>query len=347
MIATIFNSPIFLVVLIGFSILFILKVKKELLMPIFIPSLILTLFLGKVIKALTQISRPFIKAPHVLGVTTNIPFDYAFPSLHAAIATLIAWIIAILRPKLCYLGFLGVLLIAYSRIALGLHTIQDVAGGFFVATAIFWFFYFLSQTKQASAWGKNVNLRRKIIHLFYGLALAFLVNYQILNTAVFMTFTILLTIILLLNYLWPIILLNKLIIYFERKPLPQLLGQGPLVFTWSCFLATLIFPNPIATVAILNLAVGDSVNALTGYYLNHNRSRKRRLEAAFAAALASVIVSLQYLPLKILAPAIITTTALEFSEPKINNKKINDNLFIPLISGGIILLTQAFLSFSL
>ena len=314
-------------------------------MPIFIPSLISTLFLGKVIKALTQISRPFVKNPHVLGVTTNIPIDYAFPSLHTAIATLIAWIITILWSKFCYLGFLGVLLIAYSRIAYGLHTIQDVAGGFFIATATFWFFYFLSQTKEASAWSKNVNLRRKIIHLFYGLALAFLVNYQILNITYFAILTISLTLILLFNHLKPIKPLVKLIVHFERKPFPKLLGQGPLVFTWSCFLATLIFPNPIATVAILNLAVGDSINALVGYYLNHGKlTKKKKLKASLASALATALVSLQYLPPKLFLPATFVTAFFEFTEPKIGSRKIDDNFFIPLVSGGIILLTQKLLA---
>ena len=347
MIATVLNSPWLILSLICVTIFFILKVKKELLMPIFIPSLISTAFLSKIIKTITEIERPFIKNPQVLGVTTNIPFDYAFPSLHTAIATLIAWTTTILWPKFCYLGFLGVLLIAYSRIAFGLHTVQDVAGGFFVATAAFWFFYFLSQTKQASAWSKNVNLRRKIIHLFYGLALAFLVTYQILNTTYFAIFTISLTLMLLFNHLKPIKPLVKLIVYFERKPYPKLLGQGPLIFTWSCFLATLIFPNPIATVAILNLAVGDSVNALVGYYLNHGKlTRKKKFEASLASAFATALVSLQYLPPKLFLPATFITAFFEFTEPKIGNQKIDDNIFIPLISGGIILLTQAFLSFS-
>jgi len=341
MIATILNSPLFILFSICVTIFFILKIKKEFLMPIFIPSLVSIAFLSKIIKTITEIERPFIKNPHVLGVTTNIPFDYAFPSLHTAIATLIAWIIVILRPKLCYLGFLGVLLIAYSRIALGLHTIQDVAGGFFVATTVFWFFYFLSQTKEASAWSKNVNLRRKIIHLFYGLALAFLVSYQILNITYFAVLTISLTLILLLNHFRPIKLLVKLIVYFERKPLPKLLGQGPLVLTWSCFLATLIFPNPIATVAILNLAVGDSVNALVGYYLNHGKlTKKKKFEASLASAFATALVSLQYLPPKLFLPATFITAFFEFTEPKIGNQKIDDNIFIPLVSGGVILLTQ-------
>jgi len=221
------------------------------------------------------------------------------------------------------------------------NTIQDVAGGFFVATAIFWFFYFLSQTKPASDWSKNVNLRRKIIHLFYGLALAFLINYQILNTTYFAIFTTGLTLTLLFNHWRPIKPLVKLIIYFERKPFPKLLGQGPLIFTWSCFSATIIFPNSIAIVAILNLAVGDSVNAIVGYYLNYGKlTKKKKLEASLASALATALVSLQYLPPKLFLPATFVTAFFEFTEPKIGNRKIDDNLFIPFVSGGIILLTQ-------
>ncbi|MBP8590997.1 phosphatase PAP2 family protein [Candidatus Shapirobacteria bacterium] len=336
----ILNSPWLLPALVGLFVFFILKFKKEFFLPIFAPALIFTLFGGKVVKDLTQISRPFVENPTILGVTANIPTDFAFPSLHAAVATVIAWTIIVLWPKFSPLGFLGAFLVAYSRVALGLHHVTDVAGGFFFATAVFWSFYSLSQTKSASDWGKNINLRRKIVHLFYGLSLALAINYQILTPRYFTLFTFLLTILLLLNHLLPFVPLNNLIIYFERKPLPKFLGAGPLLFTWSSLIATLVFPLPVATVAILSLAVGDSVNAIAGYYLNNGHSLKKRWSAAFASAIATTTVSLPYAPLKFLAPAILTTTILEFSEPKINNKRINDNLFIPLVTGGVILLAE-------
>lgn len=343
MIAAILNSPWLLVIIISFFILLILKTRKELFLPLFTPSLISTLFLGKSIKALTQINRPFVENPQVLGVSTNIPSDYAFPSLHTALITIIAWTMTVIWPKFCYLGFLAVLAIAYSRVALGLHTWRDIAGGFVIATAIFWFFLFFANTKEAKKWSQNANLRRKIVHLFYGLALAFLVSYHILTPSLFTLFALSLTLILLFNHLFPITILQRLITYFEREPQPKFLGEGPLFFTWSSLLATLLFSTPIATVAIINLAVGDSVNALVGYYLNNRHLKKKRLEASLAAALAATIISLQYLPLKLLIPAIITTTILEFSEPKLGHKKIDDNLFIPLVSGGVIFLTQKLL----
>ena len=340
MITAILNSPFLLPILIGLLAFFILKFKKEFFLPIFAPALIFTLFLGKIIKDLTQISRPFVENPAVLGVTTNIPADFAFPSLHTATATIIAWTITVLWPKLSPLGFLGVFLIAYSRVTLGLHHLSDIVGGFFLSTAIFWFFYSLSQTKSASDWSKDVNLRRKIVHLFYGLSLALAVNYQILTPYYFALFTLLLTILLFLNHLRPLAFLNKIIIYFERKPLPKFLGFGPLLFTWSSLVAVFAFPLSAATVAILTLAVGDSINAIAGYYLNNGHSLKKRWSAAFASGIAAATVSLPYIPLKFLAPAILTTTVLEFSEPKINNKRINDNLFIPLVTGGVILLAE-------
>jgi len=298
MIIAILNSPFLLPILIGLLAFFILKFKKEFFLPIFAPALIFTLFFGKIIKDLTQISRPFVENPAVLGVTTNIPADFAFPSLHTATATIIAWTITVLWPKLSPLGFLGVFLIAYSRVALGLHHFADLVGGFSLATAIFWLFYFFSQTKSASDWSKDVNLRRKIVHLFYGLSLALAVNYQILTPAYFIFFSLSLTVILFLNYLCPLPFLNKIIIYFERKPLPKFLGAGPLLFTWSSLITVLIFPLPVATVAILSLAVGDSVNAIAGYYLNNGHSLKKRWSAAFASAIAAATVSLPYVPLK-------------------------------------------------
>ena len=212
MIAAILNSPFLLPILIGLLAFFILKFKKEYFLPIFAPALIFTLFFGKIIKDLTQISRPFVENPAVLGVTTNIPADFAFPSLHTAVATVIAWTITVFWPKLSPLGFFGAFLIAYSRVSLGLHHLSDVVGGFFLATAIFWFFYFLSQTKHASDWSKDVNLRRKIVHLFYGLSLALAVNYQILTFYQFAIFTLFLTLLLFLNHFYSLAPLSNLII---------------------------------------------------------------------------------------------------------------------------------------
>ncbi len=341
MIATIINSPWLMITVVGLLILLIFRARRRFLTFIFIPALTLTVLLGKIIKIATKIKRPFMVNPHVLGVSTYIPTDYAFPSLHTAIATLIGWTIAVIEPRFSYLGFIFIFLIAYSRVVLGLHTFFDIAGGFFMATIIFWSLYLFAQAKRIIAADRTANLQRKFVHFLYGSTLALLVKYQIANRPIFLLFTLFLTSIILLNHLKPLKYLNRSIVHFERKPYPKILGQGLLSFTWGSFLAVLLFPRIIATVSIFSLAVGDSINALVGYHLNHGQSnRGKRIAASLCAALSIIIVSLQYLPLRTILPAITITAIIEFNEPKIKGKTIDDNLFIPFLTGIIILLTQ-------
>ncbi len=381
------NSPLLITVIGLFPLIIAFKKARPLFLRFFLPAEAIILFSGQLLKKVTAIPRPFWHQPQVLGVASNIPQDYSFPSLHAALATFFAWALSYFYPRLAWLWFGIMTGIAYSRVSLGLHYFTDVIAGFILGTICFWFFYFLSHNRRALQWGQDPNARRKLIHLFYGLLLVFLLEYRFLSPFNLLLWTIFLGLLSLNSAFLPRRIKN-LILYFERQretsftyferqretgpayferqretgpayferqretgpayferqretssaqfepqPSHRFLALGPLFFTLSSLLAVLIFSRPIALAAILNLAIGDSVNALIGSFWSPNPPRKKRLAASIAAYLVVVLATVQYLPLKVAALASLGTLALEFSDPRIKGRKIDDNLFIPLVSG--------------
>jgi len=326
------NSPALLFLIVFFPLAVGFRRKRKYFTTIFLPAELSTYLAHKLLKLLTAQPRPFISQPEVLGVTSNIPRDYSFPSGHTAVATLFAWILTFVYPRLCWLWFAILVIIATSRTKLGLHYPQDIFGGFFLSSLIFWFIYLLSRRKEVLGWKQNSNLRRKVFHLFYGFLLTLLIDQEILSLPLFF-FWLCFSLLLVITSPFLPNSFRKAINYFEREKGQRLLAKGPFFFTLSSFLAWLFFPKNIAIVAILNLAIGDSVNALVGSFLS---GRGKRLEAAGAAFFATLVISCQYVaPLQAIVGSLITL-AFEFSEPKIKGRKIDDNLFIPLVSGGIV-----------
>ncbi|MFH1601709.1 MAG: phosphatase PAP2 family protein [Candidatus Shapirobacteria bacterium] len=327
------NSNLLIVSLVLFPLVFSFYQKRKIFFKFLVPSLIATTFLVEILKKITAISRPFVENPAILGVQTNIPSGFSFPSLHTALATFFAWSLAFLKPTLSWIGFAFLFLIAFSRAHLGLHYFQDLIGGFAIATLIFWVFFIIHEQKIVQKISHASNLRRKIVHLFYGFALVYLIEYQILDKTLFFVLFLVWAIITLASTIWLPQKIRNLIIFFERDQTRPFLGEGCFLFTASCFAAFLLFPQNIAQAAIVNLAVGDSVNALVGFYFN---SKKKRIEASLAALFATALVSLQFISLPIALTGAAATSILEYSEPKIRGKKINDNLLIPLVSGAVI-----------
>jgi undecaprenyl-diphosphatase len=324
------NSNYLVLAIIIFPLAITFWIKRKLFLRVIFPSTIFTTFSIQVVKKITAINRPFIENPSILGVSTNVPYDYSFPSLHTALATILAWTLAAIKPTLSWLGFGVLFLIALSRLVFGLHYFEDLIGGFAIATIIFWSLFFLSKKNIFNSFSKNVNLRRKIVHLFYGFILVFLIDFNILNKERFLIIVLGWTILLVASMVWLPRPVSKIVLYFERDKSPRVLAYGPFLFTISSFISFLVFPKPIAIASIINLAVGDSINALVGYHFKKNG---KRTEASVAAIFASALISLQYVsPLKAVAGA-VTTGFIEFTEPKIGKRKINDNALIPLLSG--------------
>jgi len=128
-------------ILIGF-VLFIRSskfLKKELLI-FSIPTLGLTLLIGKILNKLIYNSRPFV-TEGFSPLIKHAP-DNGFPSDHMLLVASIAAIITFYNRKLGALLWFFAILVGISRVLVGVHHMMDVVGSTFIAIVsaaiIFW-----------------------------------------------------------------------------------------------------------------------------------------------------------------------------------------------------------------
>jgi membrane-associated phospholipid phosphatase len=105
-------------------------------MFILVPSIILVMVLAYSVKASVQLPRPCIPCP-AEGCNPYCVSDSTFPSGHAA--TIFAAVTAVflgLEKRKCLLLYAIAFAVSYSRVALGVHTWLDIAGGAVLGIAV-------------------------------------------------------------------------------------------------------------------------------------------------------------------------------------------------------------------
>lgn len=110
----------------------------------FLGMFMLGSFLQQALKAAFMIPRPWIIDPSFAAVASAIPAasGYSFPSGHTLTACITLGGLAIcLKKKWAYAGALVLtLLVAFSRMYLGVHTLLDVGVGFLLGVIVLVFF---------------------------------------------------------------------------------------------------------------------------------------------------------------------------------------------------------------
>lgn len=98
-------------------------------MFLLVPSIILVLVLAYSVKVVIQVPRPCIVCP-APDCNPYCDTGFAFPSGHAAsIFVVFTSLSLFVKRKKFLLVYIIPILISYSRVALGVHTIWDVLGG--------------------------------------------------------------------------------------------------------------------------------------------------------------------------------------------------------------------------
>lgn len=328
MIRNILNSNLLLVSLVLIPIVLASLRKKGKTVLFLALAYSTTFFTGFTIKRITAIPRPFDLQPQVLGVTSEIPTDYSFPSLHTMLTTIFAWGMTMILPQFSWLWFGINLIIALSRVFLGVHYYRDLFFGFIFATIIYWIFFFAFNRKELVK--PNSNLKRKLIHMLFGITLVTMFRYNLLTINQFgLLFFIAGPIMMIIN-LPGFGLLKKCVLHFERDKNTVFPGLGVFWYLLSSLMVLLLFQKSIALAAIANLAVGDSVNALTGWF--HHKPARKLIGPSVAAFFTSILIVMNFVSPARALVGVLTASVLEFVGPKIKGKRVDDNIWIPIVS---------------
>lgn len=256
---------------------------------------------------LTMALKPLIAQarPCWLGMPSAVacPDDYSMPSMHAAIAFALAF--ACLRQKIFPVVYTGALLVAASRLALGVHTLADVTAGMAIGllavaiadravreaavmtrragkqdregeqTRAF------KQNKRTHHEGARKFAQVLLGSLVFGLAWAYGAEATVGLLALVALAGIIAFYLKLMGIAIPIA--DDLLDLMERPQAPP--GFGALTFCMGLILSLTLLPANLGLVSILLLTLSDSAAALVGaghpMRLPHNPDKSYAGSAAF------------------------------------------------------------------
>lgn len=328
---------------------------------IFFLSLSARLFYGKKITELTLLFlsvslsfifgitlKNFFQIPRVEVYSLYLPLSlasgYSFPSLHTAVIfSALPTIEKLLSRKYVALSYFFALLIAFSRLYLGVHTIIDVTFGMFLG-------YLLGLTvlniekrfKIIEIFFHHIKnkfeLRRQIVHMLSALSIVMLYKIRFINQISLFVILAFGGILSFLSRKKPIPLIKTLLVYFERDyPRSRFPGQGSFFLVLGSFLSLSIFEENIALAAITIMAIGDAASNIIGLYFGKIKNpfnRVKHLEGTFCAIIFSFFGAWYFVPFNQALSASTLAMFIESIDLKIGPWKIDDNLIIPLIAGA-------------
>lgn len=184
----------------------------------------------------------------------------------------------------------------------------------------------------------KLEVKRQIMHIFLGIAIAILLNFNLINAAILFIIFVAGLILSLSSRKFHIPVICIFLKAFDRKKdLESLPGKGAIFYVLGAFLVVLIFPKEIAMASIMILALGDSVSRLVGPYgyLKHPFHNEKFFEGVIAGAIAAFFGALIFVPWILAFSGSLVSMLLEGLELRIKGFKIDDNLLIPVIAAVV------------
>lgn len=336
---------LFFAVMLTFSLIYQHKFRWLAMLAI---SLFLSFEISYLLKLIFQTPRPYFTL-ELATIPLTQASGYSFPSLHSAFCLgIIPFLSKIYKERWKQiLACTIALTIALSRAYLGVHYVSDIlAGGMIgylfsqlaiIAEEKFHFTdWFLEHIKS------KLELRRQIAHLVIGVVIVFLIELKLL-TPNLLLIALVLGVLLSLTYKKrPIPIIHELLQLFERpKDIATFPGRGFIFLILGAYLSLLIFPISIAKGAIMILAVGDSISHLVGRYFGRTKvpfSSNKMLEGTVVAIVFSTLGALLFVDFTSAFLASLLTISLEAVYPEKIARYLDDNIAVPLLAGGIMLL---------
>jgi undecaprenyl-diphosphatase len=332
-----------LIFLIAFMATWLLIKKNYSALTLLIITVACSLESAYLLKKIFQIPRPFT-TPEFEQMALKLTTGYSFPSMHAAFCMgVIPFLHRVFKSKyIQYFFALILLLIAFSRVYIGLHYMSDViAGGLLgYGFAIFWSHLDESRNiaeRLLNEMKRNLELRRQAAHALTGIALIFLVQIDLLTPIIlavlFLTGS---AFVILLKY-YHVPLVSRVLHFFEReKDLKIFPGKGPFFFVLGSLLSLLFFERQIALASIAIMAIGDAVATIAGHYFGKYKNplnQLKHLEGTVLAIIASTVAAFTFVPFHLAFIGSVAGIVFESLTIRFIGSVIDDNLLIPIVAG--------------
>ena len=302
-------------------------------------AVVATGMMAYIFKSMFAVDRPYIAMAIEPLVTAQ---SYAFPSGHTAVG------FALLIPFWRISKWLGIawglfaLLVGFSRVYELVHYPSDIAGGIFLGGAVGLIFSQKEVQKFIRICWQELEFRRQSFHFVAGFLVVFLHWAGFLRLRFIAIALVLGLIISIVSQYKSIPIISDILNLFDRPRDKKFPGRGAFYYFLGVFLTLLIFSQQhinIAYAAILILAVGDSLNHLIANQLPQGKipwnERKNVLGVALGV-IAGTMSAMWFVPWQAAFIASTVAILLETVPWRIGKFYIDDNIFVPLVAGGII-----------
>ncbi len=192
----------------------------------------------------------------------------------------------------------------------------------------------------------QLEIRRKIVHLALGIALAGLLFFDALSAKYLGIAIGVLGLIFFTTRRKRITFIDWILENFEREEDKRTYpGKGALFYLIGVELCIVLFPKDITIASVLILAFGDSIPNFVGMQFRripHPFSDRKFLEGSLAGLFAAFLAASFFVEWQEALIAAFVAMVIEGIDMKIGFEKIDDNLIIPIAAGITIILLRSF-----
>jgi len=272
---------------------------------------------------------------------------FSFPSLHAVFSfTLVPFVTQIFKTRpVRIIFFLLLFLLAFSRIYLAVHFVEDVVVGALIGLAVSYAILGFEKKHRFTDFifkhfSAGLEFRRQIAHLVTGISIVFLLKMKVLNAFLLILILIVGGLLSFISRKYKIPFIYEVLQFFERpEEIKRFPGKGSFFLVLGCLLCILAYSENIAYAAITIMAVGDSMASVYGIYLGIHKNPfnpKKHIDATIFAILLTTLGAFTFVDFH---QALMGASGAMLIEAMIRekiNRIIDDNLIVPVMAGLII-----------
>lgn len=297
-------------------------------------------FIGTLLKKIFQVPRPYDLIEPLMETLSK----YSFPSNHSAfVFAFLPFVWARSISKFWkYMFTTFIVLIAVSRMYLGVHTFADVVAGSIIGFSIG---KLVQESEKKSGFiktflaniFKTFELRRQMAHLFIGAAIIILFYFDFLSTKILLVILFVGLILSLLSKKFEIPIIAQFLNFFERPLARQKFpGKGAFFLVLGSFSALILYEKNIALAAIAIMAVGDSLATIFGTQIGkiaNPLNGKKTLEGTLIAFFLATLGAAFFVSFPVALVGGLSGLLIESAPLKIGKVQLDDNLLVPIIAG--------------